>query len=355
MTDAFQPAVPQNFAPISASHFAYRDPAQWLPPAAAERLLELRQRVEDRRNLLPDFEQRKSANEEKRAAERRLQELVGHPQEGGHGLGDDHPSVISAKRQLEQVTNAAKRIDDLYETRSRELRAVSAALANVESWRKHGMPAGTMLEQIEVAAPKLNRNESVADAISRHRLRARELKADIARIAASPFPSSHARAKIRQEIEALASQGSPIVSHVIEHNAAIVWPMQRVQWQVIGVEHGALAFGEVPETICLLAWALKDLLLTRLDALVTEEADDPHALSVSDREIRTAEAMSDLLATEIAEAALVRQAQSQNLPCEHRADADPRAILSVQLIALPRPTALPPTSPTMAINYIGPR
>ena len=89
--------------------------------------------------------------------------------------------------------------------------------------------------------------------------------------------------------------------------------------------------------MCLVfAFVHKTALLASLDALVTEEADDPASLSHTERQKREAEAMGDLLASERDEAALVWRGQREGLPVEHRSDCSPEAMLQVASIVAPR-------------------
>jgi hypothetical protein len=57
--------------------------------------------------------------------------------------------------------------------------------------------------------------------------------------------------------------------------------------------------------------------------------------------------MGDLLAVEHDESALVWQAQAQSLPCEHRGDISPVALLALRLVTAPRGET-PGTSPGMS-------
>jgi hypothetical protein len=349
MADAFTPATFADTLPSQQTNFAYHDPAQWLPPAAAERLRRLQQHVEDRRTLCPDFDQRKDSNDEKRAAERRLQQLVAHPQEAGFGLPDDHPSVVVARRQAEQATAAAKRLDDLYKVRSAELRAASAVLSNVTLWLRDGRPAGTVLEAVEIEPPKLNdKNETIPDAVERLRRRGRELKADMHRVASSPYPSKYCREKATAEIEALAQRGAPSVSQLVEHDGGIEFPTQPQTAQVWGADQPSLAFSEPVDALALFAWTFKEVLISKLAAEIDGEADDAAALSHEAREKAEAELMADLLDIERQEAALVWRAEG----LEHRSDISPIALLGLRLVTAPR--ALPGTSPSMAVDYVGP-
>ena len=74
-----------------------------------------------------------------------------------------------------------------------------------------------------------------------------------------------------------------------------------------------------------------DDLVAALD-LIGAEADDKAALSTEQRQKAEAEAMSDLLAVERDEAALVWRAMDEKLPVEFRADTNPLAILQVRLL-----------------------
>jgi hypothetical protein len=90
--------------------------------------------------------------------------------------------VAEAERMVARAAADLQPLRDRAELRAATWQASSQALANAENWLKHGRPPGTVLEAVEVEPPKLNKNESPLDAISRHRLRARELKADAHRI-----------------------------------------------------------------------------------------------------------------------------------------------------------------------------
>jgi hypothetical protein len=70
--------------------------------------------------------------------------------------------------------------------------------------------------------PKLHKGESgLLDAIENRRRRARELKAAAARIAASPFPSSYCKQRLREQVEQLSLRGAVSVSLLVEHDGKI--------------------------------------------------------------------------------------------------------------------------------------
>jgi hypothetical protein len=69
------------------------------------------------------------------------------------------------------------------------------------------------------------------------------------------------------------------------------------------------------------------------------------------RQTRTAEAMNDLIDIEKQEAELVFRGQSEGLPCEHRADINPVALLGLRLVTAPR-AAPSGTSPGHAWDIV---
>jgi hypothetical protein len=127
-------------------------------------------------------------------------------------------------------------LNELIETRSETWGAASQTLSGVETWLRDGRPHGTTLLDYDGPEPKLAKGESLTDAIERLRRRGRELKADLHRIRSAPYPSAHVRAKIKQEVEALATRGKPIVSDAVEHDRGLVWPTQALQGTIINAQ-----------------------------------------------------------------------------------------------------------------------
>jgi hypothetical protein len=234
--------------------------------------------------------------------------------------------------------------------RAAQWQAASAALANVETWLNSGRPGNTTLEAaVEIEPPKPNKGENgLLDQIEVRRRRVRELRADLHRIESAPFPASYVKQRMREQIEALAMQGTPSVSLLIEHDGEIVWPMRQVQVQVYNAQPGAIGFVEIPDTVAMDAWRNKSELIAALDREIASEADDKAALSHEARQQRSSEVEQDLLAVQFDESAAVWAAQAQGLPVEHRSDCSPLAILQVRLVTTPRADALPETSPGLS-------
>jgi hypothetical protein len=325
--------------PLSIGTNSQLDATEWMPPGGAEKLRLLRQRDEDQHRLIPESETVREASMKRVALADARNKLTAHPQEFGRGLSPDDPRVIAAQRLLDKATADHERLKQLQEVRASAWRAASQAKAACEAWLRDGRPHSTALEDYEGEPPKLLKNETVLDAIERLRRRGRELRADAHRIASAPYPSTFCKQLMRAEIDELAMRGEPSMALLVEHGRReVAWPMQRLTSQVYA-EQRALAFAEVPDVLALICWLHKDALIAALDREIDAESDDKAALSHEARQKAEAEVMGDLLAVERDESALVWQAQAQGLPCEHRADCSPLAILQLRLITAPRADA----------------
>jgi hypothetical protein len=271
----------------------------------------------------------------------------------GHRLPETDLRVQVQQRTVNKLKGDMRRLQERSETRVQAWRAVSAALVVVEEYLRHGRPQGTTLEPADEIEPKPPKGESLTAAIERLRRRCRELAADAHRIRSAPFPSTYAKQRMREQIEALARRAAPDVSILIEHDGKLRWPTTNLQSQIFNAQP-AIGFAETPDALGLLVWLHRDALIAALDRAIDDEADDKVALTHEARQRQEAELASDLLATERDESWFVWKAQEQNLPVEHRADISPLALLGLKLITLARPTALPPTSTGLAIDFMGP-
>ena len=65
--------------------------------------------------------------------------------------------------------------------------------------------------------------------------------------------------------------------------------------------------------------------------------------------------MGDLIHAERIETELVFRGRREGLAIEHRSEVSPLALLNLVLVTRPAAGPLPPTSPAMAIDVLGPR
>ena len=306
-----------------------------MPGPAAERLRLLQQHVADLHVLTVPLEDRQAANTARFEAEARLKRLKDSASAGGFELDDRDPRVKAEQKRLNVLAAEAKRLNDINEVRSAAWRVAAQTVQAVTAWLQEGKPAGTVLEVYEGRAPALQKGESLLDAVENRRRRIRELKSDIARINAAPFPSAHARAKMRQTVEALATRGAVSVSRLIEHDADIEFADEhRTVPVVAGSKENPVSTvvgWQQPDVLALVCWLHKDAIVARLDAEIAAESDDRAALTHEAREKAVAEVATDMLAVEREECFWLFEALSQNLPTPLRVDVDPLALLGLQL------------------------
>ena len=329
------------------------DVADLLPPSAAERLRALRLRAKESHAIVPPYEDIREASAARTNAANALKRLLAPASEGGFKLAPDDQRVIVATKAVEKAEAEFQRLQERQAARSAAWQASSLGLANVENWLRDGRPAGTVLQDHPTPDVKLNKGESVTDGVLRLQRRVRELRADLHRIESAPFPSSHARARMRAQIEALATQGAPSVTLLVEHDGEVEFQTRQAQAQVFNAQPGAVGFAEMPDAVALVAWLHRDAFIAALDKEIAAESDDKAALSTEQRQKAEAEAMSDLLAVERDEAALVWRAQSEGLSATFRADINPLAILQVELVTRPN-GHLPETTPGHSYDIVRP-
>lgn len=350
-TGGFEPALTETTVvpsalpgiPHGSPNF---DPIDLLPEERKDFLRKLGQRRADAHAVRLPFEDIREASMRKIAAASERKRLTDPAGDGGFNLPDDDVRVVAATKTLAKATDEFNRQQELQQVRSAAFQSAGAALANVETWLKSGVPGNCTIEAVEIEPPTLLKDESIIDAVERFRRRGRELKADAHRIRSAPYPSAHAKRKMREQVEQLSQRGEPSVSRLVELDGPAEFQTQNLRSTVHG-EQRALAFAETPDALALIAWLHRDALIKRFDELIDAEADDKSALSHEAREKAEAETMGDLLDIERQEAELTWLAQSQNLPVEHRADISPLALLGVRLVTTPRGEA-PETTPGLS-------
>ena len=135
---------------------------------------------------------------------------------------------------------------------------IGGLVRRCEEFLRDGRPRGTTLTEaalIEIDEV-VKRDEKRRDALERLHHRLRELDADAHRINSAPYPSADRKARMREQIETLANRGTPDVSALVEHNAAIAWAQTIKTLPLVAMgEKGAPIFGnaqgETPDVLAL--------------------------------------------------------------------------------------------------------
>jgi hypothetical protein len=120
------------------------------------------------------------------------------------------------------------------------------------------------------------------------------------------------------------------------------------QVPVIGKTEANLAGWTQPDAFLLTIFLNRDALIAALDAEITSESDDTNAMTIEQRQKATATMMSDMLASDRELSELIWRAQAANLPVEFRRDANPLAVLGLQLVTVPQAKEPPGTTPEHA-------
>ena len=305
-----------------------------LPPKARQRLEILTLRREDSHRLIPEGDMVRAVNAERFAAERALQKML-DPPPAGHLLHPDDLRVVVAQRNLSKLERESASLQERYQVRAQAFQAIARVHEDAMAWITHGRPSGTVLEDYSGPEPKLSKGEDIPTAISRLQRRGRELKADLARISAAPFPSAHAKVKMRQEIETLAQRGAPSMALLIEHDREIVWPQTNLRAAIYNATQPSFAASETTDVLALFAWLHRDHLIKRFEADIDAESDDAVRLTHAARQQQSAQVASDLLAVERDEAHWTFAGWEAGLPIAPRPDIASTALLNVEIITPP--------------------
>lgn len=354
-TPASFEAGPAGLGPaLSTVHFRQADVIETLEaaPAAARRLEALRQHVHDLHSLCVPFEDIREIIATRIRAEDRLRQLTGHPSEGGHNLSEDDPRTVVAQREVEKTMAAATSIQERANARSAAWREASYALQAVESYLRDGVPGGCILQDVEPPEPKLAKGQGVLEAIMDVRQRGMKLRKRLSEIDRAPYPSSVAKARAREWVEALAQRGRIDVSPLIRReDGELALPIEYARVLVTNSERAPSAGTVSVPDPALLAWLNSADLIRKLEAEIDAAADDKAALTATQRAEATADVERELLTIERIEASLVWRALEQRLPVQHGRECHPLAVLSAEFAQLARPAA--GTSPGHSFAIIG--
>jgi hypothetical protein len=138
--------------------------------------------------------------------ETRVKELMTPRGVGGYGLADDEPQVLAEQEKVGRKRAAQRRLASLYEVRSDAYRHVADLVRAIEQ-EIAARPSGCIAKTVSIETPAFKGN--IIDAVEGRRRRGRELVSDLARVRAAPWPSSIAKAKMRERITQLAEAGAP--------------------------------------------------------------------------------------------------------------------------------------------------
>jgi hypothetical protein len=307
-----------------------------LPPAAAAKLRRLAGEQADLDSAIYELSQRRSGFvQAKQNAQRNLdsyQNFRGSrlPLHRGEppGAHERERAIEAARRDLDSAIGELGDIDE----RIARLNARKSSLTTaVFAWLKDRVPPGPDLleEHDTLAPPQLRKGETWPAAIGVIRQTITALRADLGETASAPLPSGLVKARLRSEITALAERGKPFVAPCIEAGRPLVFRSNPAPVSVASANGGALGTATVDDSVGLVCWLFRDVLVAKVEAEVDAAADDKHAMTPEQRVQRERDLAGQILAAERLEEAAIEAAAADGIELQRRGDADPRAMLQL--------------------------
>ena len=303
--------------PPARSEFWGKDVLDWptVPAAVRDKCLGFRDVRSDRHaQLIRVSEELGFERDALVRAEQRIVQL----QQNELRLDDDRPSMLQAnemvRRHKAAVARLTRRVEELGEVWNA---AAGLVDNNVERYLRTVAPNGVRLHEV---VAQLRNGETALDGLDRAARRTRELVEDRKAIQASPYPTSVAKKRAREQIALRAAAAKPDVYGLVELGEALEFPFSREPLQSFGTP-GAL---NIVDPVGLLAWMFPKEFAAAIDKEIDAAGDDKAALTDEQRREKLAQIDADLLASQREEAQFAELAGL--LP---RPYIDPRAALGL--------------------------
>lgn len=123
---------------------------------------------------------------------------------------------------------------------------------------------------------------------------------------------------------------------MIEHNAALAFPIVMSSSLVRGIDTPALAFSQTIDALGVMCWLWPHQILQKISAGLDEVSDDKNSLDERQRSEMEATITADALLIERSECSLIWHAEAAGEIIDWRGDTSPQALLGVRLVTAPR-------------------
>lgn len=316
---------------IVQPRFAVRDVADRLPAKARRRLIALRDQRDDAQGAYSTATAKlREQTDLKNDAERRLKFLK-QPTSFVGRVEEESPAARELNAQIAACKAEIERLREVVEVRAARATQIGSLVRNLEKF------VGEIADNARViAGPALAarpaKGEDIVAAIERRRARLRELTADAHRVKSAPLPSADAKRLAREQIDKIAARGQVNVSPLIEAGHPFRLPQAFASIVTEGSAGKAVGTLWHIDVEGVLAWMLRDLMLTKIEAEIEACADDANALSTEARAAKFAEIARDRHLVECDEENLIQTAERKGLAVMRRPDADPRAVLGIEVL-----------------------
>jgi hypothetical protein len=161
----------------------------------------------------------------------------------GENFAETSLSVVNARARLDRFKGELQTISQRHTPALARFEAVGQLVHRIEEFLD-GCRGARFICKV-VAIPANISSHQALDLIEQKRRRSRELKSDIAKVEAAPWPSAAAKHHMRSYVDALVAKGRPDCSPVVDQRGG------NIQWPIVFPRHD-------PERILgLMAWSVR--------------------------------------------------------------------------------------------------
>lgn len=294
------------------------NPAEMLPAAARDKLQSLRDDAQDRRAAMMPISDEINDVRLRLAA---VDQVIGRHQKVFH---PDKAALASEERRRDDLLRELARLQARLEERSKLWSESARVVDRCETFLKS---ASHLEAAPPVEAPILRKGESGLDALAAIRDKLAKRRDERQAVVDAQVPASVVIEQARSAVEALAERGQPNVMGCIEGGA----PFRFAAGALEPVTRGGSGYVQSSiDASALLAWLFKDELVSRIETLIRENADDASALTDAERKSRLEQIDAEILQIERVEEAVIEALHAEGLAVMRRSDCDPRAVLGVE-------------------------
>lgn len=229
-----------------------------------------------------------------------------------HLKGD---KIDDADRSRTEVEEEIARLEAIKAKQHQRHQELGTANNNIRRFLLQ-LPPHTALEDISRQKVRPNKGESRFDAVNRIREDVRIAKSDVRKLHHAGPRAADLKRAAKNYVSGLANAGRPTITGTYEKFD-------------LTFDSGNSVTG--PSIRSILAWLAPDVLLKRLEDEIDARPVPTLALSLRERNERLAVAEEKLLDFEREEEALIEAAYDEGEQITRRYDADPRAVLGVQI------------------------
>lgn len=227
---------------------------------------------------------------------------------------------------LEAVTAELQRAAAQQSDRTERLANGERLAAALRDWIDR-QPVGTALCAHPTRPPSLEKDDSYASALARVRSEIAAAKGEVEQARAAPLPKSELKREARRYVERLAELGRPSIT---THSGTFA-----ISWQLglntpISQTSRLQELGPVNPALATLAWLDAGTMIRRLEQEI-DALPQQDGIASTDRPRSVAQIAERLLDLERGEEALIVAALESGLAVQRRPDANPLAVLGLQV------------------------